>query len=245
MTENSSVDSATVFRASDEFVDTGYRRITPWAFVAFLAGLASVLALLAPLFWILPLAAIVCGGAALRAIRAQEDVLGGRKLALSGIVLATVLLSSAVTSHYIHAQMVYAHAQVHANRWFELVKARQFEAAHQLRLPHLSRATPGADLARAFEKSDQQAMLAAFLREPAVEKIARLGPDARLTFLSNRFVTRETPTMDAVGLRYRLDSANGDERPEIVEIDFSRESFPVANESHWTVRRVALLPDAA
>lgn len=237
MTDNTSNPAPSVFHDGDEFVDTGYRRVTLWAIAALLAGIGSFAALVAPLLWVVPLVAIGCGWAALRAIRLQDEVLGGRKLAVVGMFLGSLALAWCLSSYFVHMQLAYAYARVHANTWFELLKAKRLHEAHQLRRDYADRVEPTADLEKYYAMYESQEMFNGFLREPVVAKILQLGQDARFTFLGHAYITKDSATIDLVGLRYRLESASGSEPPVEFELELSREYFSGTRESRWAIRR--------
>ena len=241
-TNSESTASAHTFRESEEFIEGGSRRLTIWAVAASLMGVVASLALVSPLLWVVPLVAVVFGLIALKAIRDSEDSLAGGKLAMAGIGMAVVFLSWSMTSYWMRGRLLYAQAQVIADDWLDLVKNRRLEEAHQLRKNYVDRVAPNMPLAQHYRESNAREMLAGFTREPVVEKIALLGDDARLTFQANVYMTNERINLDAITLRYLLESASGKAPAEMIDIELTREAFSGVHESRWAVRRLELLP---
>ncbi|MFO0905241.1 MAG: hypothetical protein U0939_19695 [Pirellulales bacterium] len=241
-TNSETTANARAFRETDEFIEGGHRRLTIWAVAAAALGLAASLALVSPLLWVVPLAAVAFGLIALKTIRDSEDALAGGKLAMLGIGLAVVFLSWAMTSYWMRGRLLYAQAQGIADEWFDLVKDRRLEEAHQLRRNYVDRAPSNIPLEQHYRESNAREMLAGFTREPVVEKIALLGDDARLTFQSNVYVTSERANLDAIAMRYLLESISGKEPPTVVEVELTREAFSGVGESRWTIRRIDFRP---
>jgi hypothetical protein len=105
------------------------------AIVAFVLGLASVVALLSPVLLVVPLAAIVTAFAALSQIRASNGTQTGRGFAIGGIVLALliggIVLVKAVAGRF----QSKADREAIAARIEEvgrLVKAKDYDNAYKL-----------------------------------------------------------------------------------------------------------------
>jgi len=232
----------TTFRESDELLDGGDRRLTLWAVLAAFVGLASSVALMSPLLWVVPAAAVFFGAIAIRTVRNSEGTLSGDKLAAAGIGLAVVFLSWSATSHWIRTRVLFAQAQVLADEWFDLVQQRRLQEAHQLRRNFTDRAPPNMPLDKIYSEQQPREMLAGFAREPVVEKIVLLGEDAKVTFVGNLYVRNVGHLVDAVVMRYKVESKSGKEKPAFVEVELSRESFDGVRESRWALKRIDLQP---
>src|SRR5437868_12537851 len=83
----------------DEQSVAHYRSVAPLAIVTVLLGIASALILTTPLLAPVPVAAIVVGIAALRAIRRSGGELAGQAPAIAGLCLATFFLGFGLTRH--------------------------------------------------------------------------------------------------------------------------------------------------
>jgi hypothetical protein len=76
-----------------------YRSLSALAVVAFLLGILSLLALLSPILWVVPLCAVAVGAIALRAIY-QDSQKSGERLAKIGLLLALTVGLWAVSYHF-------------------------------------------------------------------------------------------------------------------------------------------------
>src|SRR5436309_2764914 len=76
-----------------------YRSVTPLAVVTLVLGFASALILTTPLLAPVPVAAVVAGIAALRAIRTSGGQLAGRSAAIAGLCLAVFFLGFGLSQH--------------------------------------------------------------------------------------------------------------------------------------------------
>lgn len=224
--------------------ESDYRRVTPWALAAFLTGLLSVLAFIGPLLWLVPVAAVAFGVLALRAIQSQPESFTGRKLAITGMALATILLSSILAHNYAHNRMITGYGRVYGERWMRMLAAKRFDEAYQLRQSHQNRPSEGTNLTDLYMSGPIKEFFEAFTREDLPKRLSELGDDADYTFLSSPYVTRENLTMDVIGLRYRVDSKSGSKKPFVAELELAREYFSGTGEGRWHVRRAVLVPDA-
>ncbi|MFO0819952.1 MAG: hypothetical protein U1A77_18530 [Pirellulales bacterium] len=231
-------DSETLFRESDEIVDDGYRRTTPWAIVTLLLGLAASLALITPVLWGLPLFALGCGAIALRSIRQNSETVTGERWTQVGMGLAAFFLAWGVATYYVQSQMSYAHAQIFAAQWFELIKEGKLREAHQLRRSHFERADPTVNLEEYYNRAENREMYETFKSEPVVARLIRMGADARLTYVGNVAFLKEGAALYLVAVQFRIDSATNKEPSELVNIEMSREYFGATKESRWAVRTI-------
>ena len=224
--------------------ESDYRRVNPWALAALATGLLSVLAFIGPILWIVPAAAIVFGVLALRAIHSQPESFTGRKTALAGMAIATVLLSSLMAHNYVHSSAVTGLGGGYGVRWLQMLGEKRFAEAYQLRQSHQSRPSEGTNLTDLYTSGPIKEFFEAFIREELPKRLSEMGGDAKITFLSSPYMTRESMTIDVVGLRYRIDSKSGSSKPFVAELELAREFFSGTNEGRWHVRRAVLVPDA-
>lgn len=234
------MESETLFRESDEIVESGYRRTTPWAIVTLLLGLAASLALITPILWAIPLFALGCGAIALRAIHHNSETVGGERLVHIGMGLASLLLAWGMASYYVQSQMTFAHAQIHAARWMDLLKEGKVREAHQLRRSHFERVEPTVDLVEYYNRVENREMLVTFEADPVVARLVKMGADARLTYIGNVAFLKEGATTYLATVRFRLDSASGATPAEYIDIELSRDYFGATKESRWAVKQMML-----
>ncbi len=217
--------------------DDKYSQLAPLAVIALLLGLASLLALIGPLFFLVPAAAIGVALLALGKIRQSDGALSGAGLARVGMALATICLVAALVRGEVRDRMLKEQAGATAQRWLELmtagntVDARALltgDAASQL----VPRPEPGAEpkpreeLERiARERLEQDPLVRDFagVDEPHIEVETLSEP----MFDGGRTIVGTT--------LFLADPASGDHRH--VQLQMSRNKFYEAEGEPWRVDR--------
>lgn len=97
-------------------------------------GVASALALVNPLFWVIPLVGVVVCAVALREIRISPQPLGGRTAALVGLGLALVFGTAGLSRQASHSWWVRHEAREFCRLWLQLLADDEPHKAHQLTL---------------------------------------------------------------------------------------------------------------
>lgn len=133
-----------------------YRPVSRLSLVALLLGALSATALISPVFWAVPVAAIILVVAALRAITASESGLIGRKAALGALVLAMLFGGWAPARRFAHRQALYQQASVFAQQWLDLLREGRLEEVHELHLPFLIRRPRGVSLKEYYAENKEE-----------------------------------------------------------------------------------------
>jgi hypothetical protein len=115
-----------------------YRSLSVLAVLTFILGVFSLLALISPVLWVVPLCAIAVGMVALRAIY-QDSQKSGERLAKIGMLVAMCIGLWAVSYHFAREWYLFHTAKRFADQWLEVVQDGKLMEAHQLHLPYLSR----------------------------------------------------------------------------------------------------------
>lgn len=115
-----------------EDLTDNYRPICVTAVGGLIIGLLSILALVHPLLWLLPLAGIVADWVALRQIATTSPRLLGRKAALVGMTLSLIFGLAAPIQHQIHRRALQADAIEVANEWFTALRENRPDYALRL-----------------------------------------------------------------------------------------------------------------
>src|SRR5271157_5065738 len=123
--------SSPMFDAADEEV-VGYRALSSLAVVGLLAGLLSPLAMLDPLLWMVPLAAVILSGLALRWIAVRSPELVGRPAALAGLMLGAAFLVAAPVDVLVYRYFLRQQAREFAGMWIDAVRQGAVYQAHYL-----------------------------------------------------------------------------------------------------------------
>ena len=103
--------------------DDKYSQLAPLAVIALVLGLASLLALIDPLFFLVPAAAIGVALIALGKIRQSDGALSGAGLARVGLALATICLVASLVSREVRDRLLQEQAGATAERWLRLMTA--------------------------------------------------------------------------------------------------------------------------
>jgi hypothetical protein len=111
-----------------------YHSLSGWAVAGLIAGAISILALVDPWLWTIPIAAIYICCRALWKIHQNAPILLGRKLALAGLWLSVFSIAAASGDWFYYRQRVGDEARQTALFWFDLIARNRPEAAFQLTL---------------------------------------------------------------------------------------------------------------
>jgi hypothetical protein len=112
--------------------DDKYSQLAPLAVIALLLGMASPLALVGPLFFLVPAAAIGLALLALGKIRQSDGALSGAGMARVGLALATICLVATLVRGAVRDRLLQDQAGATARRWLELMTAGDVVSARAL-----------------------------------------------------------------------------------------------------------------
>ncbi|MEX2118927.1 MAG: hypothetical protein WD847_04890 [Pirellulales bacterium] len=167
-----------------------YRPLCVAAIAGLAAGLASPLAFVHPLFWSVPLLAVVISVAALVRIRRHEPKLIGRRAAVAGLVIALCCGTPATTYWAIYQWHLRSQAGVICHNWFNLMRGGEPHKAHQLTVKWHARLPLDDNLwAHYAGREDLYSVLRTFTDEPIVRALLELGPDAEVRFYKTESVS--------------------------------------------------------
>ncbi len=168
--------------AADELGD--YRAISALAVAGLVLGIASVVALVHPLLWVVPAAAVAVNLAALGRIERFAPSLSGRKAALCGLVAALLFGVGAPTQWFSRRWLVRRDADQFVRVWFDYLAQDQPHFAHQLTVDPLYRQPLDEKLWNHYRGSRaEHAVLERFVRVPLVRSLLALGPKASVRYL--------------------------------------------------------------
>jgi len=129
-----------------------YRAISPWAPLALLLGLASPLALVHPLLWLVPLAGVWVAWMGFKQISSDSGY-AGRPALLGALALALLFGSMAPARYLTRHWMISREANRLAVQWIGMIRQGDLQQAHQWTLPPTERAGPEASLQLFYESS--------------------------------------------------------------------------------------------
>jgi hypothetical protein len=219
-----------------------YRPLSVAAIAGLAAGLASPLAFVHPLFWSVPLLAVLISVAALVRIRRYGPKLIGRRAAMVGLVVALGCGASAPTYWSIYQYQLRSQARSFCLSWFNLLQTGEPHKAHQLTVTSYARLPPDDNLWSHYAGEDVlYSGLRTYTQTPVVRALLELGPQARVRYggspLVTNFKEREiVRQLYAVSFR-----RNGKLRSFLVEITVTRVFNNVSNTHEWMIDHMDLL----
>lgn len=219
-----------------------YRPVSGWAMAALLLGLASILALVHPLLWCLPISGAVVSLVALRRIECSGVRVLGRKAALIGLAFSVIYGLAAPVRLKTHEHWLVARAERLADEFLEDLRTRQLDQAFALMLRSVEKAP--SHKPAAGEKTDSEPPQDArqiFFSEQPVATLLRLGAQARAVRLETAILTPED-IRQPVGVLYRIqNSAARDSNPLEVLI-YVEQIVDGEGKERWWITRVATPP---
>ncbi|MFV1968397.1 MAG: DUF4190 domain-containing protein [Pirellulaceae bacterium] len=148
--------------SSDE-VDalTDYEPVDRLALASLFFGIASVAALIHPLLWILPILSVVMAFCALRRMAAQ-DRQTGRRPAVTGLALALLFGSCAMTWMLSVDVVLSRESRKCCDTWLEMLREGKVYEAHQLTLDFDARLTTDAPIEKIYTAAPEDHKVAMF-----------------------------------------------------------------------------------
>ena len=228
-----------MFDAADEEV-ARYRALSSLALAGLLAGLLSPLAMLSPVLWLAPLAAVVLSGLALRQIAVRSPELVGRPAALVGLVLGVSMLVAAPANDFVYRYLLGRQARQFAMMWIDDVRRGEVYKAHQLMLAPKQRLTSPDKLGEYYRKTEtMREGLFHAVNEPALRTLFALGTAAEIRFYETAAVFHQEPA-EVVEQTYAVTYPDERQRPKTFFITLVMQRS-IESSSHrvaWTMARV-------
>lgn len=190
-----------------------YRPLSGLALAAAAVGLLSAAALIAAPLWLIPIVGIILSVAALQSSSLRSGAAGGKPAALLGLMLATFFLTLAVGRVAYLRQQIHREARFAAERWLELVRQGELEAAHQATLPPYRRQISPYGLRTVYESTDElQQGRDQLFEEPPARHVVHRGLSAQWEFVRSAEQSAEQQSWYVV-LHY---SISGDDEPPVL-----------------------------
>jgi hypothetical protein len=170
------------FDAADREV-ASYRSVSSQAVAGLLAGLLSPLAMFASAFWLVPLAAVVLSGLALRRMATRRPDLVGRPAAVAGLMLGAVFLVAAPVDDMVYRSFIRRQAREFAAIWFDAVQNKEVYRSHYLTISPNKRRSLESKLPEFYARNDSSRMLLRqFINDATMRTLFALGKDAEFRF---------------------------------------------------------------
>lgn len=228
----------------DEWGDQrNYQVISVLSVVAGLLALLSTTALLLEVFWIFPLVGVIVSLMALNGISKQPHIYTGKTLAIISLLTCLVLGGWSISRYRFVRSTVYSLAQEKVEHWFDLVRDKKLEEAHQLSLPIGMRAM-GRTTLRQYYSNEQIArdeMNGFFSNHPLMD-IVSLPGEWTLELAENHRIEFDNNDLLLVYQNYDIKYQEDGEQLEIpIQVKLSRRYDKYTHASQWTLITVHLL----
>lgn len=215
-----------------------YRPVSALAIAGLLLGLCSVLALIHPVLWLVPLSGVLFDWWALRRMAVASPPLLGRKAALVGMTLSLIFGLSGPIQYWVHCRALRAEAIELADEWFTALRENRPDYAFRLTHRPTSKAErarpPTVDHAIGEEPLTP---LRKEVKEQPQEILLKLGKKARVRLFKHEAVWRDDAsegTRDA----YVVTVGQGDEAVSFfVRIGCLRSQNHATGEWQWQITK--------
>ena len=232
---------ATVLASDQDPQEQPYRSLSQSAIAALILGLLSVVALLHPVLWSVPMTAAALSLLALFNIRRRAE-LTGHRMATAALLLAALFGTCAPTRHFVRKQLILRDARKYSLQWLEMVRQNRLDDAYQLRLPYYERKAPDQTYKQFYAQNpDVEYAVTHGFKESPLKEIIAAGETGRFTFVANVDCSRIARD-DYATLRYRLDDAKR-AAPLLIHITLKRSYVKPLREFHWQLHDI-FIPDS-
>jgi hypothetical protein len=217
----------------------GYRPVSGWCLAAVLIGLASIVALVHPLLWCVPLAGVVVALVALRRIERSEVKLVGRKAALIGLAFSVIYGVAAPVRLKAREHWLAVRAERLADEFLEDFRTRNVASAFALTLRSVEkipahRPTAPDDKAEAEPKDAREI----FLSEQPVATLALLGAEARAKRLRTEVLPADGPRQP-VGVVFEVRGGAASDSHPLELLIYVEQIFDGEGQERWWISRVS------
>lgn len=153
-----------------------YRAISGLAVAGLLLALLSVLSMVHVTLCFVGGAAALCSIAALARVSASPSEISGRRLAVTGLVLAVFWTTAGLASYLTNQRLLDLHSRTFATLWFDYLKKGEPEKAFELNnRASVRRPLDGELWSRYLSSRDEYDGLREFVAAPEVRALLALG----------------------------------------------------------------------
>lgn len=222
----------------DQAVVATYRPVCGLAIVALLLGLASPLAILSSLLWVLPLLGVFFSLVALRKIATSDGTLAGRPLALIGLAVAVATGGMVATRQVVQNRLVGVQATPWGVEWSTLILEGKVEEALELTYEAGNRRSADRLATYYEENPTAQEKLASFRETEVVSLLTDAPEGSTIEAIAVEQVRSRAGGGFIVYQAFRIESPEGESREFTLELHKSpaRGTIPGA----WHVQNSAV-----
>lgn len=237
----SEVQSIADSSAEEGVVLPDYRAVSGLAVAGLLLGLAAVLAFIHPVLWLVPLAAVVICGLALRQIAAQPSALVGRRAALVGLAAALICGISAPVQYFLYRYQLRAEAISVAGEWFTAVREDRPFVAHQLSMPPESRWTLDDAAMVSRYSSEAGGGLQSYAEKPTVRMLLALGKQCRVRYYEHVGIRSDSTSENVLDIYAVTVESQGKRVSFFIRVSMIRSYNLAANAWQWRVSQTEFI----
>ncbi len=204
-----------------------YRSVSAAAVASLIVGLLSPLAMLDPLFWILPPLGILLSALALWQVAQNAPAMLGRKAALAGLTLSLLFAAAAPTNWAVYRYLIRQEARQYAGYWFEFLAQDQPHKAYQLTVHPEYRKPLDDELWDVFRDDPQwRSKLEDYVSDSLVRTMLHLGTRAHVRYCDSMHHARNKK-LDSLSQAYAVtyDDA-GEKKTFFVGMKLERVQLP-------------------
>lgn len=194
-----------------------YQALSVMAMVCLVTGILSIAAMAHPIFWVLPVVAVLIGLLALRRIRRSEGELTGETPATAGMTLGAVFLLAGFGAFYVPRWQGKRDAIDLGYRFLQYLQAGETTRAMNLTHPPGYQLPENANFAEALATNRKaQKQLASFVAdEPIVRVLGRLGGKSTISLYDTEAYGRIEGEEGAYVV-YQIDYEEGNQRQQFL-----------------------------
>ncbi|MCA9119040.1 MAG: hypothetical protein H6822_17135 [Planctomycetaceae bacterium] len=184
----------------------GYRPLSPLAVVTCVAALASLLAIVHPLLWVIPVITIVLAVCTILRLTTNQTRYTGRNAAIAALCFASFVGVYAPAHILSRESALNREAEAKVRAWISLLQQGRIQEAHQLSLDVSDRLEGPANLNDHYSgdesnDSDSGSMMGGrpsplealqqFTAQPVVAKLLEFGEESQIIHLGNVVTSKD------------------------------------------------------
>ncbi len=208
-----------------------YKSVSLLSVLAFALGLASVLALLSPIGWVVPLAGSIISLDATIRVHRNADRFTGKTLGMIGMCLSLWLGAWGPTKYFADRQFLSKASAEYTEQWLTYVVTGEIEIAHQATLEFRFRQPLGTDLKEHYRTSEiDRADMNEYFSSSAIKHVVSRPEGTVIQRQRIRTISREKQIDNIVNI-FIIDPPN--DEPITLAVEAIRERHK--NNFYWRI----------
>ena len=222
----------------------GAPRLSAWAVVALVAGLASAVAMISPMLWSVAGAALVLCVVVKIHLSHHRGNLGGSQLATIGLALSLIFVTAAPARQFLRQWNIRQQSADVGSEWLHyLIRKEPYNAYESMR-PVSMRRPLSSQLEWQYtaDKNEAQAY-SYFLNNPLVKAISLLPPRVQVRHYETEKVETSSEGADIISDVFALTWQGKDNKPQsmLVRLEIERQVDPTRVAGLWRILNYELV----